>query len=98
MMPAEDGGGGFMILMMNIALIFLIFYFILIRPQRKERERHQAMIDALTKGDEIVTAGGIVGTIIHVAPDRLTLKTADNTRIVVDRSKVGYKVGGEPGA
>lgn len=82
-----------MVLLLNIALIFLIFYWLLIRPQKKERERHQAMIQALKKGDEVVMAGGVVGTIIHVDQERLTLKTADNTRIVVDRSKVGHKVG-----
>lgn len=90
--PPEDGGGGFMVLLLNIVLIFLIFYWLLIRPQKKERERHQAMIQALKKGDEVIMAGGIVGTIVHVTEDRLTLKTADNTRLVVDRSKVGQRI------
>jgi preprotein translocase subunit YajC len=81
-----------MVLLLNIVLIFLIFYWLLIRPQKKERERHQAMIQALKKGDEVIMAGGIVGTIVHVTEDRLTLKTADNTRIVVDRSKVGQRI------
>jgi preprotein translocase subunit YajC len=89
--PAEGGGGG-MVLLLNLALIFLIFYWFLIRPQRQERQRHQEMIDALRKGDEVVMAGGIVGTIVHAAPDRLTLKTGENTRIVVERDKVGRKL------
>lgn len=77
-----------MILFIQLALIFLIFYWLLIRPQRKEQERHKAMIQALKKGDEIVTAGGIVGTIVHATEDRLTVKTGENTRLVLERSKV----------
>jgi preprotein translocase subunit YajC len=77
-----------MILFIQLALIFLIFYWLLIRPQRKEQERHRAMIQALKKGDEIVTAGGIIGTIVHATEDRLTVKTGDNTRIILERSKV----------
>ncbi|MEX2532010.1 MAG: preprotein translocase subunit YajC [Gemmatimonadota bacterium] len=90
--PPEDGGGGFMVLILNVVLIFLIFYWLLIRPQKKERDRHQAMIDALKKGDEVVMAGGIVGTILHVDQHRLTLKTGENTRVVVERSKVGNRI------
>jgi preprotein translocase subunit YajC len=93
MAPAEGGGGGAMVLLVQLALIFLIFYWLLIRPQKKERERHQEMIQALRKGDEIVTAGGIVGTIVHADQDRLTLRTGENTRVVIERSKVGRKLG-----
>lgn len=90
--PPEGGGGGIGVWLLNIGLILLIFYWLLIRPQRKEQERHQAMVESLQKGDEVVMAGGLVGTVVHVAPDRLTLKTADNTRVVVDRMKVGQKL------
>jgi len=92
--PAEGGGGG-MVLLLNFALIFLIFYWFLIRPQRQERQRHQEMIAALRKGDEVVMSGGIVGKIVHATPDRLTLKTGENTRIVVERDKVGRKLSDE---
>jgi preprotein translocase subunit YajC len=81
-----------MVLLIQLALIFLIFYWLLIRPQRKEAERHRAMIQALKKGDEIVTAGGVIGTIVHAAEDRLTVKTAENTRLIVERAKVARKV------
>lgn len=89
----EGDGGGLWIIMVQLALIFLIFYWLLIRPQRKEQERHREMVDGLRKGDEITTAGGIVGTIVHLTDDRITLKTGENTRIVVERSKVGEKLG-----
>ena len=78
-----------MALFVQLGLIFLIFYWLLIRPQRKERERHQIMIESLKKGDEVVTVGGIVGTIVHLDGDRLTIKTGENTRLVIERGKVG---------
>ena len=95
--PAE-GGSPALALFVQLGLIFLIFYWLLIRPQRKEKERHQNMIAALKKGDEIVTVGGIVGTIVHVDQDRLTVKTGENTRLVVERDKVSRTVGDEAGA
>ncbi len=91
MAPAE--GGSPLTLFVQLGLIFLIFYWLLIRPQRKERDRHQQMIEALKKGDEIVTAGGIVGTIVHVGEEQLTVRTAENTRLTIERSKVGRRIG-----
>jgi preprotein translocase subunit YajC len=93
--PGEDGGGGLMVLLINFGLIFLIFYWLLIRPQRKERERHRQMIQALKKGDEVVMSGGIIGKIIHVEEDRVTLKSGENTRVIVDRNMVQRRLGDE---
>jgi preprotein translocase subunit YajC len=100
-MTPTDGGGPAIVLVVQLGLIFLIFYWLLIRPQRKEREKHDALIAGLKKGDEIVTMGGIIGTVVHLEGDRVTLKTAENTRIVVERSKVarvGPSAGGSPSA
>ena len=91
MAPGE--GGSPLTLFVQLGLIFLIFYWLLIRPQRKERDRHQQMIEALKKGDDIVTAGGIVGTIVHVGEERLTVKTAENPRLTIERGKVGRRIG-----
>ncbi len=96
MAPAE-GGGGLGVILFQLSLIFLIFYWLLIRPQKKERERHDAMIGALKKGDEIVTAGGIIATIVHADSDRLTVKTGENTRLIIERSKVSRLVADELG-
>jgi len=90
--PGDDGGSGLFVLLLNFALIFLIFYWLLIRPQRKERDRHQQMIQALKKGDKVVMNGGIIGSIVHATDDELTLKTADNTRLLVDRASVARRV------
>jgi preprotein translocase subunit YajC len=68
--------------------IMAIFYFLLIRPQRKLAQKHQQVLANLQKDDEVVTEGGIVGTVIHLQDDRVTIKTAENTRIVVLRAKI----------
>ena len=74
--------------------IFLIFYFLLIRPQRKQQKSHDEMVKSLSRGDEVVTIGGIIGKIIHLTDDRITIKTAEDTRLEIERSKVGRKAGG----
>ena len=73
--------------------IFLIFYFLLIRPQRKQQKSHDEMVKTLSRGDEVVTIGGIIGKIIHLTDDRITIKTAEDTRLEVERSKIGRKAG-----
>lgn len=85
--PREGGNAGF-IFVAQMLLIFGIFYFLLIRPQSKERQRHEQMLKALKKGDEIVTNGGIIGKVVHVEEKRLILRTAENTRVTVDRGRI----------
>jgi preprotein translocase subunit YajC len=85
--PREGGNAG-LIFVVQMMLIFGIFYFLLIRPQSKERQRHDQMLKALKKGDEIVTNGGLIGKVVHVEEKRLILKTAENTRVTVDRGRI----------
>src|SRR5688572_11302172 len=85
--PREGGNAG-AIFIIQMLLIFGIFYFLLIRPQSKERQRHEQMLQKVKKGDEIVMNGGIIGKVVHVEEKRLTLKTGDNTRITVDRTRI----------
>jgi preprotein translocase subunit YajC len=73
---------------MPIILIFIVFYFLLIRPQKKQQQEHKKMISELKKNDEIVTAGGIHGTIVNLQDDVATIRVDDNTRIKVQRSSV----------
>src|SRR5687767_12492901 len=70
-----------------VAIIF-IFYFLLIRPQRKLAAKHQDLLSKLARNDEVVTEGGIIGTVVHLEDDRVTLRTGENTRIIVLRSKI----------
>lgn len=74
-------------LMMMMGFI-AIFYFLFFRPQRKQQQEHQALVQGLSKGDEVTTIGGIVGVIVHLTDDRVTIRTGD-TRIEVERSKIG---------
>jgi preprotein translocase subunit YajC len=85
--PREGGNAG-LVFLVQMVLIFGIFYFLLIRPQAKERQRHEAMLGQLKKGDEIVTNGGIIGKVVHVEEKQLTMRTAENTRLTVDRSRI----------
>jgi len=92
LMTPREGGGAGMIFMVQMVLIFVIVYFLLIRPQAKERQRHEKMLKELKKGDEIVTNGGLIGTVVHVEENRLTVKTGENTRVTVDRGRVAQVV------
>jgi preprotein translocase subunit YajC len=74
-----------------LAMFVAIFYLLLIRPQRQQQKRHQQMVKDLRRGDEVATIGGIVGKIIHVKDDRLTIKTDEDTRLVIERDKVARK-------
>ena len=91
--PGEQGGGGAIGTLIMLGSFIAIFYFLLIRPQRQQQKRHQAMVGGLKRGDEIVTVGGVIGRIVHVKDDRLTIKTAEDTRLVIERDKIGRKLG-----
>ena len=91
LMPRE-GANPTAVLLLQLVMIFAIFYFILIRPQRKERQRHQEMLSTLSRGDQIMTNGGILGVIVHATEQALTIKTGENTRIVVDRGHIARKI------
>jgi preprotein translocase subunit YajC len=71
-----------------IILMFVVLYFLMIRPQMKRQKEQKAMMEALGKGDEVVTAGGIVGRITKVAEAYVTLEVANGTEIVVQKSAV----------
>ena len=74
--------------MMPIILMFVVLYFIMIRPQMKRAKEHKSMIDALQKGDEVVAAGGVVGRISRLDDNYVTLQIADNVEIRVQRPAV----------
>ena len=72
-----------------LVLIFVVFYFLLIRPQQKKQKDHRAMLDAVRRGDRIVTGGGIIGTVNRVvSPEELDVDIASGVRVRVVRSTV----------
>ena len=88
---AQAGGapGGFdLISLMPLLLIFVVFYFLLIRPQAKRAKEHRAMVSALAVGDEVATSGGILGRITEVSDQFLTIEIADGVRVKVQRHTV----------
>ena len=91
-MPSEQGGGGAAGTFIMLAAFIAIFYFLLIRPQRQQQKRQREMIQSLRRGDDVSTVGGIVGRIVHIKEDRITIKTAEDTRLVVERDKVARKM------
>ena len=71
-----------------LILIFVVFYFLLIRPQQKKVKEHKAMVDALKKGDEVVTNGGLLGRVTEVGENFVQLRIADNVEVRVQRQAV----------
>ncbi len=70
------------------ALMFVVLYFLMIRPQMKRQKEQKAMMDALAKGDEVVTTGGMLGKITKVADGYVTLEVADATEVIVQKVAV----------
>ncbi|OYT18615.1 MAG: preprotein translocase subunit YajC, partial [Nitrospira sp. UW-LDO-01] len=69
-------------------LIFVIFYFLLIRPQQQKQKQQQTLLDAIKKGDKVVTTSGIWGTVTNLGKDTVTLQIADNTKIKMQRENI----------
>ncbi len=74
--------------LIQLALIFIVFYFILIRPQQKKISQHQAMLEAIKKGDKIITGGGIYGTVTKADGIKLEVKIAEGLTVTVNRATV----------
>jgi preprotein translocase subunit YajC len=95
---AGPGGGDPMSFLMNFApiiLIFVVFYFLLIMPQQKKAKEHKAMLEAIDKGDEVITTGGIHGKVVGVAENVLTLEIAEKVKIKVSREYIAMRKAAE---
>jgi preprotein translocase subunit YajC len=90
--PAAAAEGGNMMSsltgMLPLVLMFVVLYFVMIRPQMKRQKEHRAMIDAIAKGDEVATAGGIVGKVTRLSEGFLHLEIASNVEVQIQRSAV----------
>ena len=71
-----------------LILIFLIFYFLLIRPQQKKQKEHKVLLDSIQRGDEILSSGGILGKVIRVDNDKLTVEISKGVNVIIIRSTV----------
>jgi preprotein translocase subunit YajC len=86
------GGGssssGTLLSLIPFVLIFVIFYFLLILPQQKRQKQQKALLGALKKGDKVITASGIWGTVTNLGKDTVTLQIADSTKIRIQREQI----------
>ena len=83
------GGGGFdLVQLAPLALIFVVFYFLIIRPQTQKASEHTKMLGALKKNDEVVTTGGIIGRITELGDKVVTLEVAPNVKVRIERAQV----------
>jgi len=87
-----SGGGGMFGTLIMFALIILIFYFMILRPQQKRQKERERMLSEIQKGDKVVTAGGIHGTIVGIEEKTYLVQIADNVKVKVDRSAVSSVV------
>ncbi len=89
--PAAAAGGDMMSSltgMLPLVLMFVVLYFVMIRPQMKKQKEHRAMIEAIAKGDEVATAGGLLGTVTKMGESYLTLQLAPGVEVQLQRSSI----------
>ncbi|KKW69119.1 preprotein translocase subunit YajC [Lampropedia cohaerens] len=88
--PAAEAAGGASLFtgMLPLILMFVVLYFIMIRPQMKRQKEHRAMLDALAKGDEVSTAGGIVGRVSKLSEQWVHLEIANGVEVQLQRSAI----------
>ena len=83
-----DAGGGMISTVIMFALIIFIFYFMIIRPQNKRQKERQKMLEAMKKGDKVVTSGGLHGKIVGMEDKTVLVEIADNVKVKVEKSAV----------
>lgn len=91
-----SSGTGMSLFFIQMLAIVAIFYFLIIRPKMQQEKKHRARLDSIRTRDEVVTAGGIVGEVVHVKDDRLTVKSGES-RFIVQRDRISVvRSPGEP--
>ena len=87
--------GGLMGMLLPLALFVVIFYFLIIRPQKKKQRQHQEMLASIKRGDQVVTAGGFFGTVREMKDDSYILEISDGVKARILKSSIQYKRGEE---
>jgi preprotein translocase subunit YajC len=90
--PSGQGGPGMGAIAVQIALFIGIFYFLLIRPQRRQQEAHKKILASLQRGDQVVTSSGIVGEVVHIKDDQVTVRSGES-KFVMLRSGIASITG-----
>lgn len=85
---AAPGGGESLAGFLPLIFIFIVFWFFLIRPQMKQAKEHKAMVEAISKGDEVVTAGGLLGKIVQVGDSFVQLEIAKGVEVKVQKHSI----------
>lgn len=85
-------GGSLISFIIPLVLMFAVFYFLLIRPQKKKQATRNNMLNALQKGDKIVTIGGLHGTLLELADDTVVIRVNDVTKLTFDRNAISHRV------
>ncbi|NPB09642.1 MAG: preprotein translocase subunit YajC [Thermodesulfobacteria bacterium] len=88
----QQGGGNPLVAFLPLIIIFVIFYFLLIRPQQKRAKEHQKFLESLKRGDRVFTSGGIVGRVVSVDNNLVTLEIAPNVQVKVIKSYIAGPV------
>ncbi|HIE44075.1 MAG TPA: preprotein translocase subunit YajC [Candidatus Omnitrophica bacterium] len=88
----EAGVGNPLTAFLPFILIFIVFYFLLIQPQRRKEQQHRQMLESLKKGDKIVTTGGIYGTVLSIKENKVKIEIAEGVEIDVLKSAIANRV------
>ena len=83
-----SGGGNTLLSLVPFVLIFIIFYFLLILPQQKRQKKLRTMLEALKKGDKVITSSGLWGTVTNLGKDSVTLQISDNAKVKIQRDHI----------
>jgi len=93
---AQAGGGGgappTLVSFLPLALVFVVFYFLLIRPQQQKAKEHKLMLANLKKNDQIITSGGLYGRVLTLADDVVTVEIAPNVKVLISRPQISTVV------
>ena len=85
--PSGQGGAGMSAFLIQIGLFVAIFYFLLIRPQRRQAQEHKQLLASLQRGDQVVTSSGIVGEVVHIKDEQVTIRSGE-AKFVILRSGI----------
>jgi preprotein translocase subunit YajC len=89
---AQGGSGSLITMVLSFAFMFGVFYFVLIRPQKKKQQSRTQMLNTLKKGDKIVTIGGLHGTILEITNENVVLLVNDVTKLTFERSAISHAI------